>query len=376
MPFGKGHLGKVAFCFRTPHLFKCDFTSIVTKFCNRMRLFCINFPFYRGKIATDILLLKKTLKFDIIYNTVQTGDTRKALALFGWSSCKIRNTNLHSVKGDIMEGKRFAVMIDRRFGNTESKSGKKFAVVIDGDNNSIKYIDTVMDEIKKEGVITYNRIYGDWTSPKLDAWKKVMLEYAITPMQQYSYTTGKNATDSAMIIDAMDILYTGNVDGFCIVSSDSDFTRLAIRLKEAGMMVIGMGRHQTPAPFVKACDKFKYVDWLRESETSDTKKTAKNVADSIAKESVSKSQTNYLEEQKEKIRHAIDDMIEENSNDDGWILASTVGDLLQRQFPDFDSRIFGYKKTINFIKSLGYATDVAEDKTTYYIGDAKRKKSK
>lgn len=267
-------------------------------------------------------------------------------------------------------------MIDRRFGNTESKSGKKFAVVIDGDNNSIKYIDTVMDEIKKEGVITYNRIYGDWTSPKLDAWKKVMLEYAITPMQQYSYTTGKNATDSAMIIDAMDILYTGNVDGFCIVSSDSDFTRLAIRLKEAGMMVIGMGRHQTPAPFVKACDKFKYVDWLRESETSDTKKTAKNVADSIAKESVSKSQTNYLEEQKEKIRHAIDDMIEENSNDDGWILASTVGDLLQRQFPDFDSRIFGYKKTINFIKSLGYATDVAEDKTTYYIGDAKRKKSK
>ncbi len=179
-----------------------------------------------------------------------------------------------------------------------------------------------------------------------------------------------------MIIDAMDILYTGNVDGFCIVSSDSDFTRLAIRLKEAGMMVIGMGRHQTPAPFVKACDKFKYVDWLRESETSDKKKTAKNVADSIAKESVSKSQTNYLEEQKEKIRHAIDDMIEENSNDDGWILASTVGDLLQRQFPDFDSRIFGYKKTINFIKSLGYATDVAEDKTTYYIGDAKRKKSK
>ena len=174
-----------------------------------------------------------------------------------------------------MEGKRFAVMIDRRFGNTESKSGKKFAVVIDGDNNSIKYIDTVMDEIKKEGVITYNRIYGDWTSPKLDAWKKVMLEYAITPMQQYSYTTGKNATDSAMIIDAMDILYTGNVDGFCIVSSDSDFTRLAIRLKEAGMMVIGMGRHQTPAPFVKACDKFKYVDWLRESETSDKKKTAK-----------------------------------------------------------------------------------------------------
>lgn len=335
-----------------------------------------NLSVLQRKIATDILLLKKTLKFDIIYNTVPNRRYTEGVGLIWLVKLQIRNTNLHSVKGDIMEGKRFAVMIDRRFGNTESKSGKKFAVVIDGDNNSIKYIDTVMDEIKKEGVITYNRIYGDWTSPKLDAWKKVMLEYAITPMQQYSYTTGKNATDSAMIIDAMDILYTGNVDGFCIVSSDSDFTRLAIRLKEAGMMVIGMGRHQTPAPFVKACDKFKYVDWLRESETSDKKKTAKNVADSIAKESVSKSQTNYLEEQKEKIRHAIDDMIEENSNDDGWILASTVGDLLQRQFPDFDSRIFGYKKTINFIKSLGYATDVAEDKTTYYIGDAKRKKSK
>ena len=264
--------------------------------------------------------------------------------------------------------KRYAVMIDRRF--ADEKSDKKIAVIIDGDNNSIKYIDTVMDEIKKEGIVTYNRIYGDWTTPNLDAWKKVLLEYAITPVQQYSYTSGKNSTDSAMIIDAMDILYTGNVDGFCIVSSDSDFTRLATRLREAGMTVIGMGRHQTPEPFVKACDKFKYVDWLRDSENKSRKRTSDKKT--AAKEK-SVKHNSFVEEQKQKIIAAIDNMIEENSDDNGLILASTVGELLQRQFSDFDPRILGYKKTIDLIKSLGYSTTVAADKTNYCVGARNKK---
>ena len=139
---------------------------------------------------------------------------------------------------------------------------KKFALLIDADNTSSKYIKTIVDEITNLGITTYRRIYGDWTSPNLQNWKETLLEYSITPMQQYGYTTGKNSTDSAMIIDAMDILYAGNVDGFCLVSSDSDFTKLAMRLREAGKTVIGMGKKQTPRPFVTACNQFKYLDLL------------------------------------------------------------------------------------------------------------------
>ena len=138
----------------------------------------------------------------------------------------------------------------------------KIAILIDADNVAPKYIKYITDELAKYGTATYKRIYGNWTSTHADSWKKVLLEYAITPIQQYSYTTGKNATDSAMIIDAMDILYSGNVDGFCIVSSDSDFTRLAVRLREAGMQVIGMGEKKTPSPFITACEKFIYLEML------------------------------------------------------------------------------------------------------------------
>lgn len=153
---------------------------------------------------------------------------------------------------------------------------KKFAILIDSDNVSHKYIKIIVDEITNVGVPTIKRIYGDWTSGKTH-WKNVLLEYALTPMQQYNYTTGKNSTDSAMIIDAMDILYTGDVDGFCIASSDSDFTKLATRLREAGKIVIGMGEKHTPQPFVKACSQFKYLDLIaaNNSEKS-TKTTTKN----------------------------------------------------------------------------------------------------
>ena len=138
----------------------------------------------------------------------------------------------------------------------------KIAILIDADNISDKYVKILLDETASKGVATYKRIYGDWTSTKLGSWKKVLLENSIIPIQQYSYTTGKNATDSAMIIDAMDILYSKTVDGFCIASSDSDFTRLVARLRESGMYVIGMGESKTPPPFVSACNEFKYLDLL------------------------------------------------------------------------------------------------------------------
>ena len=142
----------------------------------------------------------------------------------------------------------------------------RYAVLIDADNVAAKYTKYILDEVSNYGVVTYKRVYGDWTRPNLAGWKNMALDNAITPIQQYSYTTGKNATDSAMIIDAMDILYSHNVDGFCIVSSDSDFTRLAIRLRESGIHVIGMGERKTPKPFSTACNAFKYLEILAEEE--------------------------------------------------------------------------------------------------------------
>ena len=143
-----------------------------------------------------------------------------------------------------------------------SKRDKRIAVLIDADNVSDKYIKAIIDEVSNHGTPTYKRIYGDWTKPQLGSWKTVLLNHSITPIQQYSYTSGKNATDAALIIDAMDILYSSNVDGFCIVSSDSDFTKLAARLREAGMYVLGMGEKKTPTPFIAACEKFKYLEVL------------------------------------------------------------------------------------------------------------------
>ena len=155
---------------------------------------------------------------------------------------------------------------------------KRFAILIDADNVSAKYIKYIFDEVSNYGVSTYNRIYGDWTSPGAASWKDILLANSVTPVQQYSYTVGKNATDSAMIIDAMDILFTGYVEGFCIVSSDSDFTKLASRLRESGKLVIGMGEKKTPKPFIAACNQFKYLDVLLASDE-------KNKQEELAKES-------------------------------------------------------------------------------------------
>lgn len=236
---------------------------------------------------------------------------------------------------------------------------KKFAILIDGDNTSPQYIKTIIDEVTKEGTITFKRIYGDWTSSNLDCWKKILLEYSVNPIQQYAYTKGKNATDSAMIIDAMDILYTGKVDGFCLVSSDSDFTKLAARLREAGMTVIGMGKKQTPKPFVAACSMFKYIDLISADLTAEKPRKESKKATTETEKS---TQTAI-----EDIKKAINNMIEENANPDGWLLASTVGTLLQKQFTDFDCRNFGCRKMIDLLKKMDYATKISADKTTYYV---------
>jgi len=160
------------------------------------------------------------------------------------------------------------------------------AVLIDGDNIPSAFVKEMMEEIAKYGNPTIKRIYGDWTKPNLSKWKNILLENAITPIQQYGYTTGKNATDSAMIIDAMDILYSEKVNGFCIVSSDSDFTRLATRLREAGMQVIGIGEKKTPNPFIVACDKFIYIEILKtktkEKDSEDEKELDKETFDKIS----------------------------------------------------------------------------------------------
>ena len=224
---------------------------------------------------------------------------------------------------------------------------KKFALLIDADNTSSQYIKTIVDEITNLGITTYRRIYGDWTSPNLQNWKETLLEYSITPMQQYGYTTGKNSTDSAMIIDAMDILYAGNVDGFCLVSSDSDFTKLAMRLREAGKTVIGMGKKQTPRPFVTACNQFKYLDLL--SKEGKEEKAA-------VKQTTKKAKDTGRNSDDKKLVASICKIIEENSNDDGWMYAARVGKLLSKKYPDFDSRNYGYKKFALLLEGLGFET--------------------
>ncbi len=216
------------------------------------------------------------------------------------------------------------------------------AVLIDGDNIPSAHVKEMMEEIAKYGNPTIKRIYGDWTNPRLSKWKNLLLENAITPIQQYGYTKGKNATDSAMIIDAMDILYSGKVSGFCIVSSDSDFTRLATRLREAGMLVLGMGEKKTPEPFIVACDKFIYVEILK--SRSDDKKEEKQPGEED-KSSVDKITSRDIR----LIKASISDL----SDDDGWAFLGDVGSLIQKKQPNFDSRNFGFLKLTPLIKSIG-----------------------
>jgi len=223
------------------------------------------------------------------------------------------------------------------------------AVLIDGDNIPSAHVKEMMEEIAKYGNPTIKRIYGDWTRPGLNKWKSLLLENAITPIQQYGYTSGKNATDSAMIIDAMDILYGNRVNGFCLVSSDSDFTRLATRLREAGMQVIGIGEKKTPDPFIAACDKFIYLEILKKEteDKADSKESTESTIDKITEKEINL------------IRSTINDL----SDDDGWAFLGDVGSLLQKKRPNFDSRNYGFEKLTPLINSTG-KFDIEQRETT------------
>jgi uncharacterized LabA/DUF88 family protein len=256
----------------------------------------------------------------------------------------------------------------------ESTIDLRLAVLIDADNVPPARIRAMLEEIAKYGTPTFKRIYGDWTSNNKGGWKAVLLPHAITPIQQYSYTTGKNATDAAMIIDAMDILYSGRVDGFCIVSSDSDFTRLATRLREAGMKVFGMGEKKTPIPFISACDKFIYIEILDTPEPEPAsepeparlpvkkphsipskqqpKKQPSPPAGNPPLTSPPRSKSAPISRITPELVRLIEDSINDLANEDGWVFLGNLGMLVIKKMPDFDPRNYGYKKLTPLIKSM------------------------
>ncbi len=227
----------------------------------------------------------------------------------------------------------------------------RLAVLIDADNAPRTALKEIMAEVAVYGAATIKRIYGDWTAPNMGSWKPLLLEHAITPFQQYSYTTGKNATDSAMIIDAMDILYSGNCDGFVLVSSDSDFTRLATRLREAGMKVYGMGEKKTPKPFIVACDKFVYIESLKAAEQR--QEPPAPAGKNTKKKAASAPETASLS-----VRELIAQSVEDLADEDGYAYLGDLGTLLIKKQPDFDSRNYGYAKLSKFIAALdGFELD-------------------
>lgn len=229
----------------------------------------------------------------------------------------------------------------------------KLAVLIDADNISPKYVKVILDEAASFGVAAAKRIYGDWSDPRLKSWKDALLNNSIIPMQQYSYTTGKNATDSAMIIDAMDLLYSGNLDGFCIVSSDSDFTRLAARLREAGKLVIGMGESKTLGPFVKACDQFKYLDLILDhSDHSEPDAAGAHDVTDAAEAAAMAAAGDDTAINRDSVYKLVRGMIDEMDDGTGWVRTSRVGDQLIKRYPDFDVRNFGSKSLNRFLASF------------------------
>jgi len=227
----------------------------------------------------------------------------------------------------------------------ETTKELRLAVLIDADNIPYSNVKGMLEEVAKYGTPTFKRIYGDWTKTTLTGWKSVLLENAITPIQQYSYTIGKNSSDSALIIDAMDILYSGKVDGFCIVSSDSDFTRLATRLREAGMLVLGIGEKKTPSSFISSCNKFIYIEILKQT--------------AIPKAHVKRNQNKHIKKNtsvdsatESGFVKLVSDSINDLAEEDGWVYLGALGNLILKKRPDFDPRNFGYKKLIDMIRKI------------------------
>ncbi|XYJ10984.1 NYN domain-containing protein [Telluria sp. B2] len=212
----------------------------------------------------------------------------------------------------------------------------KLAVLVDADNAQSSIVPQLLAEISRYGIATVKRVYGDWTTPNLKGWKETLNANALQPIQQFSYTSGKNATDSCLIIDAMDLLHSGRVDGFCLVSSDSDFTRLATRIRESGLVVYGFGEEKTPQPFVAACDKFVYTEILRVNDpASALPKTAESVA-------------------AKPIKGVLLSAVSAAMRDDGWSLLSTVGSLISKTNPDFDARNYGFEKLGELVRAQPY----------------------
>lgn len=245
------------------------------------------------------------------------------------------------------------------------EEGKKIAVLIDAENISPKYIKILLDEASNYGTIVYKRIYGDWSKSALSSWHSVILDYSIHAIQQFSNTKGKNATDSAMIIDAMDLLHTERLHGFCIVSSDSDFTRLASRLRESEMLVIGMGEKKTPASFISACDKFSYLDVLYDEKQKTEEKQAVAKKEKQGRtESPAETAFKTGRDLNEVVK-TIGELIDEQSGDDGWMFLGSVGNGLLNRYSDFDVRNFGYRKLRDFVSSLGMFECRSQDNITY-----------
>ena len=252
-----------------------------------------------------------------------------------------------------------------------SEATKNFAVLIDSDNISPRYIKYILDEVSDNGIATYKRIYGDWTAQNKNGWKDVLLDNSIMPIQQYSYTTGKNATDSAMIIDAMDILYTGNVDGFCLVSSDSDFTRLAARLREAGKFVLGIGENKTPQALRSACNSFRLLEIISETE-ADMKEWVETKVEESVEKKITKSYKKYNGKEvevtnPEEIKKDILKIIDENSNKGRNTDIGEVGSKLQNKHPDFDVRNYGFSKLSTFLEDGFQEFDLVKAGSSYKV---------
>ncbi|MDN5790295.1 MAG: NYN domain-containing protein [Micrococcales bacterium] len=234
----------------------------------------------------------------------------------------------------------------------------RLAVLIDADNADPNLVEPLLAEISKYGTASVKRIYGDWTRPNLAKWKDSLLAHSIQPIQQFGYTSGKNATDSAMIIDAMDLLYTGTFDGFCIVSSDSDFTRLASRIRESGTRVLGFGEEKTPRPFVTACDQFVYTEIFRSAPADSAKRPAKKASSMLGQDA--------------QLVGLFRSAIEAASGEDGWATLGAVGNIIVKQAPDFDPRRYGYSKLSDLTEAIGLFTVVRSD-SGIRVADGKQK---
>lgn len=233
---------------------------------------------------------------------------------------------------------------------------KRFALLIDADNAQAKAIDAVLTEAARYGDTTSRRCYGDWTSQQLSSWKSVLNRHAIQPIQQFSYTSGKNATDSALIIDAMDLLYTGKFNGFFLVSSDSDFTKLATRIRESGLEVIGIGRRNTPEAFRAACNKFIFTETIMDDDSSAANSPLSATINVAASKSDNKEQTvnKKIPTEDETLKKLIKDAIESASEEDGWANLGGVGSYIPRVDSSFDPRNYGFNKLGKLIMSLDY----------------------